>query len=104
MFSGQQDPEWKPGEETLKKLLDYCEVAQPYEYPFEMPSRLGYRGVMLYNDKQTITAFNGKMEIKSGQESIVKTDLGRKLEQMILMDAPQPFKPLALNQLTTDFD
>ncbi len=104
LFSGRPDPEWEADEETAKKVLAYCTAADPYLHEFEIPSILGYNGVMFYNEEQKITAFKGKMEIKKGEETILKTDLGRQLEIMILKDAPEKYRAIAMNQLTTDFD
>lgn len=104
MDAGKKDPEWQPAGQAIKKLLDYCAAAAPYEHVFDIPDFKGYHGVQLHDNKQTITAFKGKMEITTGNKTVLKTDLGRQLEQMVLLDAPEQFKPIALNQLTTDFD
>jgi len=103
-FSGRENPEWVPEPDALKEMIDWIEAADAYEDLFEIPSILGYSGVQLVNNLQTVTAFKGKMEISSADGSILRTDRGRQLEQMILKTAPEPFKKMALNQLLTDFD
>jgi hypothetical protein len=104
LLYGNSFPVWTPTTDSLKPLLDYVKVAKPWEASFEVPPATGYHGVVLRNGEQTITAFKGRMEIKTGAGTVLKTDLGRKLEQMILLQAPEKYKSIALNQLTTDFD
>jgi hypothetical protein len=104
LLYGNSYPAWTPANDSLQQLLEYVTVAKPWEAPFEMPPATGYHGVVLRNKEQTITAFKGRMEIKTGSTTVLKTDLGRKLEQMILLQAPEKYKSIAFNQLTTDFD
>ena len=104
MFSGRENPEWIADESFAKELLTYCENAGPWEQDFEIPVILGYNGIVFFNNKKIITAFKGKMEIQTKGKTEIKTDLGRRLEIMILKNAPEPYKELALQQLTIDFD
>ena len=102
--SGRPDPDWPLDKETAAAILEYCKQAPPYENVFEIPSILGYNGVMFYNAKESYRAFKGRLEYSSGNKTVEKTDRGRKLEIMVLKTAPEEYKALALNQLTTDFD
>ncbi|HMT95638.1 MAG TPA: hypothetical protein PKC62_03040 [Ferruginibacter sp.] len=104
MFSGKENPEWVADEDLADKILKYCKEAGPWEQDFEIPVILGYNGIEFFNNEKKITAFKGKMEIKSKTKSEFKTDLGRKLEILILKNAPEPYKDLAWHQLNIDFD
>ena len=104
MLSGKEDPEWTADAAFAKEVLDYCKNAGPWEQDWEIPSILGYNGVVFYNTKTTITAFRSQMQIKTDDKVEIKTDLGRGLEIMVLKNAPEEFKGIALQQLTRDFD
>ena len=95
MFSGRPDPVWRPCEDPVRELLDYCNEAPPGPAPASatLPP-LGYHGAELFNDEQTITAFENRIEIKTPHSTVVKTDPGRKFEQMVLSTAPGKFKSL----------
>jgi len=104
IFSGRPDPEWHPVESMVQKLIDYCNSLPPYDSAFEIPDGLGYRGVEFFSNEIKISAYKGKMEIITTNSRILKTDLGRKFEQMILSDSPPEFRSIAMDQLTLDFD
>ena len=104
MFSGKENPEWEVDEAFAKKILQYCEEAGPWEQDFEIPTILGYNGIEFYNKEKKISAFKSQIKIKTKDKTEIKTDLGRRLEKMILQNAPFPYQELAWQQLNIDFD
>lgn len=90
-------------EAVLQPMLDHCRRASPYEPIFEPDEREGYNGVQLFNQQQTYTAFLGRLT-HTGTTTTLLTDLGRKLEKLVLASAPQPYRAQALLVLTIDFD
>lgn len=104
VFSGRVDPEWHPEESMVQKIIDYCDSMPAYDSEFEIPEVLGYHGVEFFTSDLKVTAYKGKMEIKTVDTITIKNDLGRKLEQMILLDSPPEFRSIAMDQLTIDFD
>ena len=104
IHSGRPNPDWSLDKETADKILEYCKQAPPYENVFEIPSILGYNGVMFYSGNESYRAFKGRLEYSSGNKTEEKTDRGRKLEIMVLKTAPEEYRALAMDQLTRDFD
>lgn len=89
---------------ALQQMLDHCRRAAPFEHVFEPDAREGYNGVKLSTRNESYTAFLGKLTHQSGTKTTLLTDLGRKLEKLVLSNAPEPYRKQALLVLTIDFD
>jgi|GEM_PF-6200653 len=89
---------------VLDEMLEHCRNAAEYTQTFEIDPREGYNGVKLFNANESYTAFMGELfhVLKDTKEK--KTDLGRKLEKMVLTNAPNSHRKKALAVLTIDFD
>lgn len=89
---------------TLQEMLEHCRNASPYTQTFGIDEREGYNGVKLFSKEEEYSAFMGKLTHRSGGKTDIRTDLGRKLEKLVLTHAPEPFRKKALAVLTIDFD
>lgn len=89
---------------VLQQLLEHCRNASPYEQTFTIDEREGYNGVTLFNNRETYTAFMGKLVHRVDDKTETKTDLGRKLEKLVLSNAPEPYWKKAMFILSIDFD
>lgn len=91
-------------EAALEQMLGHCRQAAPFEHVFEPDAREGYNGVKLSGRNESYTAFLGKLTHQVGAKTELLTDLGRKLEKLVLSNAPEPYRKQALLVLTIDFD
>jgi len=101
----QNSLEWKVEDEALlSQLIEHCHNASPYTQTFEIDEREGYNGVRLFNNDECYTAFVGKLTCSINGKTEIRTDLGRKLETMILSSAPEKYRQKAFAILAVDFD
>lgn len=98
VFSGRSDPQWIPKPSMVEKLLTIADSAPISNMNVELPSILGYRGVVLASETISITAFKGYLYITIGHESETRIDLNQAFEKLILNDVPKKYKHLPLDK------
>ncbi|MBK7245094.1 MAG: hypothetical protein IPH98_14775 [Saprospiraceae bacterium] len=98
IFSGRPDPQWIPKASMVDKLLTIADCAPISNMNVELPSILGYRGVVLVSETLSITAFKGYLYLTTGHEFETRIDHNQEFEKMILNDVPKKYKHLPLNE------
>lgn len=96
VFSGRPDPKWIPKASIVEQLLSFADCAPISNMNVELPSILGYRGVVLASETISITAFKGYLYITVGHESETRIDINQAFEKLILDDVPKKYKNLPL--------
>lgn len=96
IFSGRPDPQWIPKASLVDKLLTIADCAPLSNTNVELPSILGYRGVVLASESLSITAFKGYLYITVSHESETRIDINQAFEKLILDDVPKKYKNLPL--------
>ncbi len=97
--------EWRVEDPSaLEKMLEHCRSAAPYDQTFDIDEREGYNGVKLFSSDESYTAFMGRLSCRINNKTELRTDLGRRLEKMVLLNAPEQYRKNAMAVLTVDFD
>jgi hypothetical protein len=94
VFSGRPDPRWIPKKSIVDELLTIADSAPITNTAGDQPSLLGYRGVVLYCDLLSITAFNGYLYITYTKYSETRTDVDQLFEKIILKNLPKKYSSL----------
>ncbi|MBK8853231.1 MAG: hypothetical protein IPN10_03770 [Saprospiraceae bacterium] len=98
IFSGRPNPLWFPKESIVEQLLSFAECVTISNTSFELPSILGYRGVVLVSKAISITAFKGLLYITRGNETETRIDLNQAFEKLILNNLPAKYKHLPFGE------
>lgn len=98
LFSGRPDPEWQPNLQVIEKLLGYVNEIPASEGALDFQPPLGYRGAIMYNGSHSITAYKGKLEIRTLDTAVIKPDKERRFERLIIETAPEAFRSLVMQQ------
>lgn len=106
VFSGRPDPAWSLTAAQAQDLLALVETMPEGEAAGE-PARLGYRGVTVEFQHETIQemrAFDGHARIETGDETLWLDDPGRVLETWLLDTAGDALEAELVSQVRAGLD
>jgi hypothetical protein len=87
LYSGRPNPYWVMAVKEYNKLL-LAVKNLPVTLPRQPPSLLGYTGLMLAAEKNTLYVFNEMITVTEGKSVTGFRDADRKMEKEILRSAP----------------